>query len=292
MGVTKHMLDAIQRPRVWLHNNEAYKIGDCSGMPADILATCFQHMAAWASLAASVARTEFPDFEIAKSFRIFRLSDSDHGPDHSVVGGAKRADGIDFDADFARLAATFGVNTNCLKSEFEAVQGIAEHIFQSEQVSSRDAWCQAVRKISTRSDSRERTPTQTLRKILERYLVWTVSTSGVEQNFSLAKWICYSRRAGMTEQRELDEIQIASSPLGKADSLVLIQEAQTLWRRVAGLPRNQLATRLRGYRQPKRKLGMAISFKEFLKKRRTALNSLPGVVQKTPTALHAEGDVI
>ena len=194
-------------------------------------------MAGWASLAASVIKTEFPQFETAQSFRVFTLNSDSRAADLDAI-----------DVDFRRLAKTFGLDADVLNTEFASLCGIAQHMFQSEGCANfRDAWCRAISRVTSHCKLRERYPAQTVGELLRYYCVWIVSTSGVERNFSVCKWLRgINARAQMNPQRELDELQLMTFE-DDAQQASVIEIAQGLWLQLYGISRRARGMRLRGF---------------------------------------------
>ena len=50
----------------------------------------------------------------------------------------------------------------------------------------------------------------TIMQLLQRYVAWCISTSGVEQNFALRKWLISPQRAALKPTTEQDLMTIAT----------------------------------------------------------------------------------
>ena len=73
-GYTKHVLDILKKRRVF-HGprGEVTSIGGHDIENSTALQNCFLRMAAYISLVADVVATEFPDYELFGSFKVFNL---------------------------------------------------------------------------------------------------------------------------------------------------------------------------------------------------------------------------
>ena len=274
---------AIRRNRVWFQNNSVMKIGDAHGLPAGCFAECIRHMAAWTSLATSVVRAEFPKFEVAMAFRIFALAEVSQ--DDRVAGLSIRPD---MAGDFQVLASAFKVDAGDLRAEYESLFGIAQHIFRTERLAIRDAWSQAFQRVRRRANSQHGKKTRIIGKILARYLVWVLSSSGVEQNFSIRKYLSLGgRRDNLAPQTELDELQIKTYKIANPQVSALLKEAEKNYHKLvkSGQFRTPRRARLRGYKKQQTKKAGPPSFDKLLQRRRQEIGALPksekaGTVEK------------
>ena len=200
------MLAAIRRNRVWFQNNSVMKIGDAHGLPAGCFAECIRHMAAWTSLATSVARAEFPKFEVAMAFRIFALTEVSQ--DDRVAGLSIRPD---MAGDFQVLASAFKVDAGDLWAEYESLFGIAQHIFRTERLAIRDVWSQAFQRVRRRANSQHGKKTRITGKI------WRDILSGycrhpASNRTSASANTCHSAEGETTWHHRLNWMSCRSRP--------------------------------------------------------------------------------
>ena len=261
-GMTKRMITEIKKQRMWFDKSSPSYIGSGEGIDPEGLAECLRHMAAWVSLSAKVVTAEFPNFETAQSFRVLASSDA----------GDSACDLESLDEDFGRLAHVFNLDEAVLKAQFQGIIGIARSIQRETRGSARDAWCSAIARVSGRCAKNY--PSDVLAVLLHRYCVWKISSSGVEQNFSVRKLIASKNRVNLSAQRELDELQIRTFAEGNFVSVSdVITKAQNIWKPLFGRTRDS-KVRLRGYTLKKAGEG-ALSVEEVLRKRKAEVLVLP-----------------
>ena len=261
VGLTQRMLKSVGKQRLWFNKHTPRIIGKDFGLDNVGLNTCLQRMAGWATLSLSVVNSEFPQFETARAFRVFALGRSQT----TNLGG-----GVNLDADFKQLADTFGVDEAKLKLEFEQVVGIAEYHYNQERISNREAWSKAMAHISKRADSRRRYNIVALDRVLLNYCTWMISTSGVEQNFSIRKNVARGQRGSLAEQRELDELQIKAFSVGKRKNDIeeVSRLAQDAWANLYGKPRLRNAqTQRRRYKRLGKRKCPQVSYANFMRHR-------------------------
>ncbi len=130
---------------------------------------CLERMRAWVRLALSVMEAECPSFCILHSFSVFDLREG-RG---DVVASGWRPDAKHVE----RLAQSFHVDAQALSAQLQEHRPYAQAIKINNNCGCREAWREAV--------LRRRVPSDSLQAVLLRYLVWTASSSGVEQRFSM-----------------------------------------------------------------------------------------------------------
>ncbi len=228
-GHTKVALDAILKQKVWFDAGMPRTIGLPHGLPPAELASALSRMAAWTALAVTVVRTEFPDLEVIKAFSVFSLA----------------SDTLDVDTSaWELLAQVFSVDAVQLRVEWDGLAGIARYSHNQNKGTNFDAWKQAVAQTT---DVRRNYPITNLLPVLQAYGAATISTSGVEQNFSTRDWISPKRRS-ISPQHELDHLQIATAVQTKPEVVALFRDAQLIWTQLYGKPRANRKERLRGWK--------------------------------------------
>ena len=164
-GYTKLMSETLQHPITWVIGDRPY--GTRPPSPAD-LAFCFGRMQAWCHLAKAEIAAEFPDWELAQSFRVF-----DIGP-HTLV-----TDDVDVSCmqnHLARLAHAFRVDPTELEIEFQEHQHLARQAVDQTRCTAQAAWVDAINRKDRRQASSR--PVDTIKKVLGRWLCFIASTSG------------------------------------------------------------------------------------------------------------------
>lgn len=264
-GMTKRMLGEAQKQRMWFDGQSPSYIGKAEGISVEGLALCLRHMSAWVSLCAGVIAAEFPNFETAQAFRVLALSDD----------GDSTCELDSLDADVARLAQTFQLDEVKLKAQFQTIVGIAKSIRRESRCSIRDAWCDAIRKVNRRASVRRNYESDVLAALLHRYCVWKISSSGVEQNFSVRKLVIGQNRHSLSALRELDELQLRTfHDDGTAAVEMLLMKAQQIWKPLFGACRKS-TFRMRGCKRNNTSGDAAMSIAEVLRKRRAEVQALP-----------------
>ena len=152
------------------------------------------------------------------------------------------------------------LNAAACACEFRNLVGIATEQ-HGHGKSNFDSWKAAV-VLTTRS--RDRYPTRHLGPLLQAFGAWTCSSSGVEQNFSVDKWLVAKRPLAV--QHELDHLQIVISG---CDDKKLLKESAAVWTALYGRPRCS-TRRLRGYSKKKQSLNVPSLSRVLLARRKAA----------------------
>lgn len=167
---TCFMLKFLQSPRVINFGDKVVTIGSHGGVPDLIIRRCMERMKVWHRLALSVKAAEFPSFEVWGSFGIFKL-----------ITGRRPNQDINRD-QIERVATSFGLNASLLKAQTEDHVHLAMTIKSKDGVCNGEAWRLAV--MRSRGNA-EKHPTTELVSALQRYRAYNISTSGLEQSFSM-----------------------------------------------------------------------------------------------------------
>ena len=153
--------------------------------------------------------------------------------------------------------------------EFKNLVGIAadQHGYGK---SNFDSWKSA---IGLTKRSRQRYPISELNPLLQALGAWSLSTSGVEQNFSINKWLLAKRPLSIQHQADHLLIAVAEASASVGDRL--FKEAACLWTALYGRPRRS-TRRLRGYKKQKKpqSTGQPPSLQHCLQVRRSAARAL------------------
>ena len=126
-------------------------------------------MQAWLHLAKAEIDAEFPDWELAQSFRVFDIR-----PQPLVTDGV---DIVCMQSHLDRLAHAFGVDSTQLALEFQEHQHLARQAMNQTRCAAKAAWVDAI----NRNDRRQAISrsVDTLKKVLGRWLCFAASTSGL-----------------------------------------------------------------------------------------------------------------
>jgi hypothetical protein len=119
-------------------------------------------------VAKAAVEAEFPDFLVLNSFAVCALSDQER------VVAATSAD----QTHCQRLAKLFSVSPQELARQLARLRPAAQAVKNTGKCSNYEAWRKAVQSSSHCGGRR-------LGSVVMRYLVWSSSTTGVEQRFSV-----------------------------------------------------------------------------------------------------------
>jgi hypothetical protein len=199
-------------------------------------------MVAWSTLAAEVATTEFPEFELLACFQVFKLTEPLPSPSTARVY-------------LERLVQAFQVplgtgGIECLVDQFLEHQKLALGLKVAGEPAAM-SWQRAVQK--TQHDSRRRTtfPCDELGPLLCRFVVSPGSTAGIEQNFSAFKRVLgeHTCASELGEERRL-VLHLACCTMPGA-SETLLARARLIWANSFGAPRASNTGTLRGFKTAK-----------------------------------------
>ena len=152
-----------------------------------VVQKCLQRMVAWARLVEEVVSTEFPSWELLGAFSVFRLADAPTR-ERAPARPAALALGDCAQQRLLALAGAFNVDGRQLVEEFQDHQRVAQGIKNTRpEVSSVEAWREALAKTQRTPRSQETWPARALLPVAERYFVCPGSTAGIEQTFSVFK---------------------------------------------------------------------------------------------------------
>ena len=174
------MMDHLSQPIVFTLGKETKCIGKHGGVAGNILDKAIDRMRCWVVLAKATLSAEFPNFEFCNALSAFNLT-KDLKP-------ANIREQLD------RIAQPIGLDLEQFFSEFTDIQPRAFRIHKAEQLDNKDAWREAVSRITKTAIGRSTHPTDTLRTALIFYFAYGASTSGVEQSFSKGSWAYTNRQ--------------------------------------------------------------------------------------------------
>lgn len=183
-GCTEQMLKSLRRPFVLMYpgpggRNITKELGCVSGVTDAVAQACLRRMANWVRICEATLDSEFPSFEVLRSFSIFNVRNvsSDALPSSVIRSNC-----------LSRLQKAFMMGDRPEAGhQFERLWHCARRISNEEGVGSAEAWVQAVKHVTrawSKPDLTELLP------ILVRFWAAGASTSGVEQAFSRATGLC------------------------------------------------------------------------------------------------------
>jgi hypothetical protein len=277
-GYTKHVLDILKKQRVF-HGprGEVTSIGGHDVENSTALQNCFRRMAAYVSLVADVVATEFPDYELLGSFKVFNLSAQEGRGSGSM--NKPTTESLD------RLAQAFTVPAAALKDQFCRVRPVAI-LKQNERpnVCNKVAWQEAIQSCQRHHGTKSNWGVDALLPVLWRYVGWTAATSGVEQNFSKALRLIGPQRGSLTPEREETVVKFAVYTADQKEVDDVIARSRAIWDVHYGAPR------IRAHQRCDKgvpRISTAETERAWLKRRRDAAHDA-GNEFGDPTALSVE----
>ena len=181
-GHTTTMLELIKRPRLLFTGAGRPKtIGDICGISAAAAATCLARMQNWWTLAQAVLSAEFPEFDIAWCFAAFDIARVEGGVPANLRPVPRD--------ELTRLADFLGLDPVGLVDEFRELRVVAERVRRTTSCSNASAWDAAIKETQACARRRVHYRVGNLLPALRRYVVYSGSSSGVEQCLSTCKFL-------------------------------------------------------------------------------------------------------
>ena len=195
-GFTAHMLSLLDKQL----NGSPKILGGEGKISQHDRVACVNRLQAFLVLALETVRAEFPEQELLASFRVF-----------DVVRTNATAEQLQMQqTQLKRLAQVFSLNAQLLQDQFQDVLPIALHEATAQRnATSLESWVSAINRVTKQKSTEERHPVQCLRRVIQAYSAWNgLTSSGVEQSFSLQDRMIPKERRLMGEATELDELQL------------------------------------------------------------------------------------
>ena len=232
-GYTTHVLETPQKRIIYGPHSVIKSIGGRNADGNTALEHCFQRMAAYSALVADVVQTEFPDYELFCSLKLFNL---DGG---GVIGPGSRSSNKGTDMALQRLAQAFNVEFAALKDQFYRLGSVAmQKKRDCPHICNKMAWTEAVRSCHRHHATKLSWELDALLPALWRYVGWTAATSGVEQNFSKALRSIGPQRGSLTPDREEIAVRFAVYKPDEQEVERVITKARDIWAAHYGTPRH------------------------------------------------------
>ena len=217
-GFTKHVMDLLRAEDLPVFiNNSLQFLGGAPSQGA--VRRCLNHMCNWTKLAREVVQAEFPDYNLFAAFAAF---DVHADQDIDAVLNCMHID---------RMAKAFGVDGPQLRGELLRHRPLVQAAV-SGGTPLREAWQDVLRKTQTRGKAtRDAYPAEALAPVTQRYLAWSVSSSGVEQTFSRFDHAGLGRTPASTATENL-RLRLLTSRHDEAEEKWVVHRAQELYVRL------------------------------------------------------------
>lgn len=189
------------------------------------LEQCLRRMRCWFRLAEETLQAEFPHCHLLRAFSVFDVEDA-----------ATECLSVPARAGLHKLAAVLNVDGDALCAELSDHRPIAAAIAREKGCDNRRAWQIAVQRTQMTRASKEVHPATALIAALQRYLAWTCSSSGVEQNFSIAERLRLGRGPA-SEATEASHVKVAVDKPGPSEATLVCGRARELFATVFGATR-------------------------------------------------------
>jgi hypothetical protein len=249
-----------QDPLVWVVGDKAFSLKQPNA--ADI-SFCIDRAQGWLRLCLAEIRAEFPDFEACQAFRVFDVASSDRKPT-----GCKD--------HFQRLAKICNVDPDALESQYAKFWDLASQEAKATGSGNKAAWRYALKQVEGKKASTRRAwPDDALRPVVERWVAFCASTSGVEQGFTQAQ-LAVSDRQNCSPTLETSYVKLKVDV--KRDNLdTVCSLAQKVWAACFGASRASGSTQRapkveRGCKRPRE--DNVVTEAGFLRLRRRSLSTV------------------
>ena len=186
-------------------------------------AFCIDRARGWLRLCLAEIRAEFPDFEAAQAFRVFNVTGSDRMP-------------TSCNEHFQRLAKICDVDATALESQYNHFWDLVSREAKATGRGNKAAWTYALQQVEGKKAATRRAwPCDALRPVVERWVAFCASTSGVEQGFTQAQ-MAVSDRQNCRPKLEFSYVKLKVD--AKRDDLAKVcKGAQRVWAACFGATR-------------------------------------------------------
>ena len=238
-GYTKHCMEFLDGG-LQFFTGDGESLRELRRPPPATLDRCLQRMRCYLKVAEEVLAAEYPHCHLLRAFSAFDLRDVN---DKDLAANARNLS--THQENLERLAHAFKVPGGgaMLRAQLADHQPIAASIAKETRCDNRVAWQRALERTQKTHVSKQTYPASALGPVLQRYVAWTASSSGVEQNFAIAERL----RLINTPASEAKEAESLKAPLDKrpAEHLEVTARAQEIYADVFGAARpNRTGARL------------------------------------------------
>ena len=157
--------------------------------------------------------------DLVGCFGAFDLSLSGGMDDEKLAADGQLA------ASLRRLANMLGLNRGNLSADFARCYKAAQAVFQKKRCSRQEAWATAFRIVT---GSRGQSQMPALGHVLQRYLGWGISTSGVEHGFARMRRLL-EHRGSSTDDAKAHWMVLSEAFDNSNESDLIVAQAQEFW---------------------------------------------------------------
>ena len=190
---------------------------------------CILQMSALGDMARVVVEAEFPDVLVVIAFSVFDLADEENAVAEVVVNQTQ----------CQRLAKLFSVDAQVLACQIARHRPTAQAIKHSAQCSNQEAWQKTVQR-SREVGASGGLMLDALQPVAMRYLVWSCSTAGVEQRFSVGDRVGVDRTPA-SQITESFTLRAVFDKVSADERKEVVRRAQELF--AEGCPRTRKLSR-------------------------------------------------
>ena len=284
-GFTAHMLSLLDKQRAFMLNGSPKILGGEGKISQHDLVACVNRLQAFLVLALETVRAEFPEQELLASFRVFDVV-SKHSRTNATAEQLQMQQ-----TQLKRLAQVFSLNAQLLQDQFQDVLPIALHEATAQRnATSLESWVSAINRVTKHKSTAERHPVQCLHRVIQAYSAWNgLTSSGIEQSFSLQDRMIPKERRLMGEATELDELQLMFDKPSR-NSHEICKLAAKIWTQHFGVPRASATNRIDKGVPKKNRAADVESEAAFRKRRRRDVDmTVSSVARPTVEAVAAAG---
>ena len=229
-GYVQYIMKVLEDPMLIYVRGQPKVLGKTGGV-GHLLTACCDRMACWIKLCESVARAEFPHFGILAAFSVFRLRDEDDAGTGESVGQTSRK--------LKRLA-------KFSKVQFEDLSAQHNDLYQRAAVAKRleanmsnfTAWRKTVERATSRAVGRGGVTVDAILPILDMWVGWSCSSSGVEQMIASVDRLLGKHSNNLCDDRTQDLLILCHDKLSPEDERAMLAGARSHWTKHFGKARH------------------------------------------------------
>ena len=220
-GYVQYILKVLEDPMLIYVRGQPKVLGKTGGV-SHLLTACCDRMACWIKLCESVARAEFPHFGILAAFSVFRLRDDEDADAGETDGRISRK--------LQRLAKFTKVNFEDLSAQHnDLYQRAAVAKRMEANMSNFTAWKQTVKRATSRDVGRGGVAVDAILPILDMWVGWSCSSSGVEQMIASIDRLLDKHSNNLVDDRTQDLLILCHDKLSPEDEKAMLAGARSHW---------------------------------------------------------------
>ena len=224
---TQHCLTLLSSGQLQVLEHDTHRV--LLSPREDQVQKCISRMSTWADMAKAVVEAEFPDFLAVNAFAVFALADEDKAVAEVPVS----------QTHCQRLAKLFSVDAHALASQVARHRPTAQAIKNSTKCSNQEAWQKTVQR-GREVRASAGWMLDALQPVVMRYLVWSSSTAGVEQRFSVGDRLGVERTPSSQVTESLT-LRAVFDKVSAEERKTVVRRAQELF--AEGCPRTRNPSR-------------------------------------------------